>query len=144
MSQQSELIHKAPPPNEDNSLFLVYASAQQQDWLYTIMQWSKTRPIDVSCLEPYSTISLWTHKTSPGGIIYCCKRWSEEEGLIIAQLRSSFPNMAIVVVLEQNYYAKIAERALCRLRCKSIFKNNIECKANIIAAFEQAKSVLAT
>lgn len=127
----------------DDSLFLVYASAQLQDWLHDIMQWSKTRPVDVSCLDAHETISSWTYRTSPDGIIYCCKRWSKEEEVIIAQLRASFPNMAIVVLLEQNYYAKIAERTLRPLRCQPIFRNNIDGKANIIAAFELAKNILA-
>lgn len=142
MSHKSELIRQAPRPDDDDSLFLVYASAQTQDWLHSIMQWEKTNPIDVSSMEPHDTIASWTAKKKPDAIIYCCKIWSETEKKIISKLRSTFPSMPIIVLIEKSYFERAAARSLTPLQCTVVFKDSILNKSGIISALQQAQSIV--
>lgn len=142
MSHISELIRPAPRPEDnDDSLFLIYASAHMQDWLYTIMQWKKINPIDVSSLEPHDTIALWVTKKNPEAIIYCCRVWSEAERKIISKLRSTFPTMPMIVLLEKNYYERAAKRSLRPLKCTVITKNDRLNKTDILNVFKHAQDI---
>lgn len=145
LSQQSEFIHQAPPPHDDNSLFVVYAPADMQDWLHKIMDWKKINPIDVSDLDTYQSISSRIDKVDglvkrkPDGIIYYCNGWWNAHENTLARLRNSFPNTAMAVILEQDYYIASAQRSLRAMGCLPIHKSKIGCKADIIYLFDKAR-----